>query len=64
MTRDSLAAVLRELGHDVRLAADDKTSALKALDDLLRAGPSSATWVAVPAGEVATPSIERQVGRD
>jgi CheY-like chemotaxis protein len=132
--RDSLTAVLRELGHDVRLAADgtealevaerwlpefvildvhmptisgydvarrlrarftptvmqlvmmsgtdldettltgakragfdhciDKSSALKALDDLLRGGPSPGTWATVSTGEVATPSIERQVGRD
>jgi CheY-like chemotaxis protein len=132
--RDSLTAVLRELGHDVRLAADgtealgvaerwlpefvildvhmpaisgydvarrlrarftpaaiqlvmmsgtdldettlagakragfdhciDKTSALKALGDLLRGGRSSATRVTAPAGEVATPSGERQAGRD
>jgi CheY-like chemotaxis protein len=132
--RDSLTAVLRKLGHEVRLAADgtealevaerwlpefvildvhmptisgydvarrlrarftptvmrlvmmsgtdldettlagakragfdhciDKTSALKALADLLRGGPSPGTWVSVPTGEVATSSIERQVGRD
>jgi CheY-like chemotaxis protein len=130
--RDSLTAVLRELGHDVRLAADgtealelaerwlpefvildvhmptisgydvarrlrakftpavmqlvmmsgtdldettlagakragfdhciDKTSALKALDDLLRGDPSPGTWITVPTGEVATPSSERQAG--
>jgi CheY-like chemotaxis protein len=130
--RDSLTAVLRELGHDVRLAADgtealelaerwlpefvildvhmptisgydvarrlrarftpavmqlvmmsgmdldettlagakragfdhciDKTSALKALDDLLRGDPPSGTWVAAPTGEVAMPSGERQAG--
>ena len=132
--RDSLTAVLRELGHDVRLAADgtealelaerwlpefvildvhmptisgydvarrlrarftpavmqlvmmsgtdldettlagakragfdhciDKTSALKALDDLLRGGPWSGTWATAPTGKVATPSGERQAGRD
>jgi hypothetical protein len=33
-------------------------------NDLVRGGPSSGTRVTVPAGEVATPSGERQAGRD
>lgn len=41
----------------------DKTSALKALNDLLRGDPSSGSWV-TPTGEVPTPSGERQAGRD
>jgi CheY-like chemotaxis protein len=42
----------------------DKTSALKALNDLLRGDPSSGSWATAPTGEVPTPSGERQAGRD